>query len=89
MECLIGMLKKKFACLTNPSHYQPAEVCNIIKACVFLWNYGLITGDNKGYNPNTYVVRGKDELDRRLTPTMSGVTRREIVKEYLWDNKRN
>ena len=72
----------------NPSHYQPEEVCDIIKSCIFLWNFGLLSGDNKGYDPDAYIVNEKEELDAQLTPTMSGVTQREIVTEYLWKNKR-
>ena len=81
------MLKKKFPCLVNPSHYQPEVVCDIIKSCVFLWNFGLLSGDNKGYDPDEYVVTEKDELDRKLKPTLSGETRRQIVTEYLWNHK--
>ena len=87
VECVIGMLKKKFPVLRVTSHYQPDSVCDVIKACCFLWNYGLLTGDNKGYDPDTYVVSGKDELDASLRPTVSGEARREIVKQYPWDNK--
>ena len=43
----------------------------MIKAFVLLWNYGLVTGDNKGYDPNAYVVKDKEELATRLTLTMS------------------
>ena len=87
VECVIGMMKKKFACLTMPSFYQPSLVCDVIKACCFLWNFGLITADNKGYGPDTYVVKDQEELSEKLTPTASGEVRREIVKQYLWDNK--
>ena len=86
IECVFGMLKNKFPCLVNPSHYQPEEVCDIIKSCIFLWNFGLLSGDNKGYDPDAYIVNEKEELDAQLTPTMSGVTRREIVTEYLVKN---
>ena len=84
---MFGMLKKKFPCLVNPSHYQPEVVCDIIQSCVFLWNFGLLSSDNKGYDPDTYVVTEKEELDRRLKLTMSGETCREIVTEYLWNHK--
>ena len=46
-ECIIGMIKKKFPCLSVKSHYQPDVVIDVIKACCFLWNWGLLTGDNK------------------------------------------
>ena len=87
VECVIGMMKKKFACLTVAQHYQPDTVCNIIKACCFLWNYGLITGDNKGYDPDTFVVVDQETLVSQLKPSISSEARRELVREYLWANK--
>ena len=87
VECVFGMLKKKFPCLAIESHYQPEVVCDVIKSCMFLWNFGLLSGDNKGYKPENYIVTEKEDLDRKLTPTMSGITHREIVTEYLWKNK--
>ena len=87
VECVLGMLKKKFACLTVAQHYQSDTVCDIIKACCFLWNYGLLTGDNKGYDPDKFVIKDKDELMRKLKPSISGEARREVVREYLWSNK--
>ena len=87
VKCVIGMIKRKFPCLTVASHYQPEVVCDIIKACCFLWNYGLLTGDNKGYDPDKYVVKDIDDLKASLGNTTSGEVRREIVKQYLWDNK--
>ena len=87
VECVIGMLKKKFPVLKCTSHYQPDVACDVIKACCFLWNYGLLSGDNKGYDPDTFIVPEKDQLDGSLHPTVSGEARREIVKQYLWDQK--
>ena len=46
VECIFGMLKKKFPCLVNESCYQPEVVCDVIKSCIFLWNFGLLSGDN-------------------------------------------
>ena len=66
VECVIGQLKNKFSCLQTTSHYQPETVSLIIKACCFLWNFGLLTGDNKGYNPDQYVVDEHDKLNRKL-----------------------
>ena len=93
VECMIGQLKNKFACLKNTSHYQPEIVCHVIKACVFLWNFGLLTGDNKGYDPDQYIVEDEDKLERQLVQIQlndkdSGTARREVVKNYLWDHKR-
>ena len=79
--------QKKFPCLSVTSHYQPDAVCNVIKACCFLWNFGLLSGDNKGYDPDTYIVSGKDELDEELKASVAGEVCREIVKNYLWNNK--
>ena len=72
LQCVIDMMKKKFVYLTMPSHYQPEEVCGVIKACMFLWNCGLITGDNKGYDPYAFAVKDKEELNTRLSLTISG-----------------
>ena len=90
VECVIGQMKNKFACLKNTSHYQPDIVCNVIKACVFLWNFGLLTGDNIGYNPDQYVIEDADELDQKLSEVAdkeSGQARHEVLKNYLWQHK--
>ena len=63
VECVIGQLKNKFSCFQNTSHYQPEVVCNGIKACCFLWNFGLLTENNKGYDPNQYVVADHEVLN--------------------------
>ena len=84
VECVIGQEKNKFPCLKNTSHYQPEVVCDVIKACAFLWNFGLLTGDNKGYDPDKYIVQDHEVLNRALeNDTHSGVARREVIKEYL------
>ena len=36
----------------------------MIKACVFLWNFRLLTGDNKGYNPDHYVIEDAEKLEK-------------------------
>ena len=89
VECVIGQLKHRFRCLNKGLEYEPDKVCNIIRACCFLWNFGLITGDNAGYDPNSYVVPEKDELAARLMGTAGGCFMREEVKEYLWQHCRN
>ena len=66
------MMKKKFVYLTLPSHYQPEEVCGILKVCVFLWSCGLTTGDNKGYDPYVFAVKDKEKVNTRLSFTISG-----------------
>ena len=86
VECVIGQMKSKFACLKNTSHYQLEIVCNVIKACVFLWNFGLLTGDNKGYDPNLYVVKDAELLEQAfdgITDKESGVMHREVLKKLL------
>ena len=88
VECVIGQLKNKFSCLQNTSHYQPEVVCNVIKACCFLWNFGLLTGDNKGYDPDQFVVADHEVLNTSLEyDTSGGFTSREILKDYLWGHK--
>ena len=89
---MIGQLKNKFSCLQTTSHYQPEVVSLIIKACCFLWNFGLLTGDNKGYDPDQYVIDEHDKLNRKLmradADTDSGMARHEILKKYLWKHQR-
>ena len=70
---MIGMLKKKFPCLRTPLHYQPAEVCHIVKACGLLWNFGLLTGDNVGYDPDEYIVTDGHKLRNELNATTGGI----------------
>ena len=85
VECIIGQWKNKFSCLQNTSHYQPEVVTTVIKACAFLWNFGLLTGDNKGYDPDTYVVPDHDELNLALQSvrdTESGCARRQVLTIY-------
>ena len=62
-------------------------MCLIICACCFLWNFGLITGDNAGYDPDNYVVPQKDELDACIMAMAGGHFVREEVMEYLWRNR--
>ena len=80
---MIGMIKKKFPCLSKIIQYQPDAVTNIIKACCFLWNLGLLTGDNAGFNPDEFVVPQHDEFNARLNPTMGGRMMRKEVCQYL------
>ena len=89
MECVIGQKKKKFPCLATKIHYQPEEVVHIVRACVFLWNFGLITGDNEGYHPDDYVIEDEYKLNEDLYAgaTRGGVHRRNTLCRYLWSHK--
>ena len=87
VECVIGMLKKKFPVLATPIHYQPLEVCHIVKACAFLWNFGLLTGDNAEYDPDKFVVNDGDELKNELSATTGGTVHRNALCCYLWSHK--
>ena len=87
VECVIGMLKKKFPVLATPIHYQPKEVCHIVKACAFLWNFGLLTGDNAGYDPDKFVVEDGDQLKNELSATTGGTVHRNALCRYLWAHK--
>lgn len=88
MECVIGMMKKKFPCLSKRIDYQPEKVAHIIRACAFLWNFGLLTGDNKGYDPDLFVVEDEIQLRQDLRSTADGRLRRDILCDYLWDHRR-
>ena len=84
VECVIGQEKNKFPVLKTTSHYQPEVVCDVIKSCAFLWNFGLLTGDNKGYDPDKYIIQDQAEFNRAIdNDTHSGVARREVIKNYL------
>ena len=87
VECVFGQMKWKFNCLKSTLQYQPDAVVNIIKACAFLWNWGLITGDNFGYHPDKYVVDDEDAFDAKLQATYSGRLRRDAIRDYLWAHK--
>ena len=89
MEQTIGKLKRKFPVLTKGIAYDPEVVTDIIKACCFLWNYGILSGANQGFNPDLYIVEDKDELDANLDPTEGGRVQREKVAAYLWQHKNN
>ena len=80
-------MKCKFGCLTKTIQYQPWKVCKIIKACGFFWNFGILTGDNKGYDPDEYVIKDKREFDEEIEATFGGCLWREALKKYLWANK--
>lgn len=88
VECVIGMMKRKFPCLSKRIDYQPDKVAKIIKSVAFLWNFGLIAGDNKGYDPDLYVVEDEDDLRAELQSTAAGRMRRDLLADYLWDHKR-
>lgn len=81
------MLKRKFACLSKKLDYQPAKVSKIIRSCAFLWNFGLLCGDNKGYDPELYVVEDENDLIADLNATPGGRIRRDLLTEYLWQHK--
>ena len=65
-------MKCKFPVLTKKIQYQPDFVCNVVKACDFLWNLGILTGDNKGYNPDEFPVEDEDALIDKIAGTPGG-----------------
>ena len=87
VECVFGQLKRKFQYLTKCPDYDPAQMVIIVKACIFLWNYGLLCGDNKGYMPDEFPVVDQDDLDARIAVSAGGRLVRDIVCQYLWDHK--
>ena len=89
VECVFGQIKRKFACLSKRPDYRPEEMVNIIKSCIFLWNFGLLCGDNQGYGPDDFVVEDQEKLDDEITASEGGCIVRDIVAKYLWDHKRN
>ena len=87
MECVFGQIKRKFQVLTKRPDYDPSVMVVIIKACIFLWNYGLLCGDNKGYMPDDYPIEDLQELDDKITASEGGRLIRDIVSDYLWEHK--
>ena len=87
VECVFGQLKRKFQCLCKRPDYSPNQMISIIKSCIFLWNYGLLCGDNKGYMPDKFVVEDQDELDARIAASAGGRIVRDIVCDYLLAHK--
>ena len=84
---MIGQMKCKFPVLTKKIQYQPDFVCNVVKACDFLWNLGILTGDNKGYNPDEFPVEDEDALIDKIAGTPGGRHVRERVCNYLWAHR--
>ena len=87
VEQVIGMIKKKFPCLCKKIQYQPDVVCDIVKAVGFLWNIGILTGNNKGYDPDQFVVEDEEDLKERLEASPGGRLVRNVVCNYLWDHR--
>ena len=87
IECVFGQMKRKFPCLTKVPEYEVATTVHIIRACVFLWNWGLICGDNKGYNPDEFIIEDKETLMQNMGATITGDLRRDTICRYLWSNK--
>ena len=87
VECVFGQLKCKFACLSKRPDIDPKQMVHVIRACVFLWNLGIITGDNKGYSPEDYVVEEEAKLNNDISASEGGKIVRDIVADYLWKHK--
>lgn len=85
---MIGMMKCKFPCLSKRIDYQPEKVAKIIRSVAFLWNFGILTGDNKGYDPDLYVVEDEEQLRDELQSTAAGRVRRDLLADYLWEHRR-
>ena len=66
---------------------DPEHMVTVIRACVFLWNFGLITGDNKGYSPEEFVVEEQAKLNSDISVSEGGKIICDIVANYLWKHK--
>ena len=84
---MFGQIKRKFACLLKRPDLNPKEMVSVVHTCVFLWNFGLITGDNKGCSPDEFVVEEQQALDEKITDSEGGKIIRDIVANYLWKHK--
>ena len=87
VECIFGQLKHKFAVLSKRPDISPVMMIQVVKACAFLWNYGLLCGDNVGYNPDDYVVSDEEHLNASITASEGGKIVRDVVRDYLWSHK--
>ena len=87
VECVFGQVKRKFACLSKRPDLSPFMMVQVVKACAFLWNFGLICGDNLGYNPDDYVVTDQEVLNTKIGASEGGKLVRDVVRDYLWKNK--
>ena len=87
VECVFRQLKYKFACLSKRPDYDPVQMVPIIKACIFLWNFGLLVRNNKGYNPDEFVVEDIEELNASIDPTAGARVVHDLVCDYLWQHK--
>ena len=59
----------------------------VVKACALYWNFGLLTGDNVGYDPDSFIVEDGDDLKNELSATMGGTVRCNALCHYLWSHK--
>ena len=84
VECVFGQVKGKFACLSKCPDYQPDDMVHVVKACFFLWNFGLLCRDNKGYNPDDYVIDEEQQLNQSIEASVGGKIVCDIVCQYLW-----
>ena len=87
VECVFGQVKRKFACLSKRPDISPYMMVQVVKACGFLWNFGLLCVDNVGYNPDDYVVTDQENLNTKIAASEGGKLVRDIVHDYLWKNQ--
>ena len=87
VECMFEQLKREFACLTKRPDLEPHHMVTVIRACIFLWNFSLITGDNKGYSPEEFVVEEQHQLNTDISASKGGKVVHDIVANYLWKHK--
>ena len=89
VECVFGQLKKKFQVLTKKQDYTPEMMCKIVRACAFLWNFGILTGDNKGYCPEDFIIEDEDVLDGldQEGETLRGALVHDKMCHYLWEHQ--
>ena len=81
------MFKGKFPVLGKKMKYQPKMATKIIRACATLWNYGILVGDNAGYNPDTSTEIPDifEDLDPDAAEGTEGGTRkRRELAQRMW-----
>ena len=69
--------------LIKKINYQPDFVCDCHQSLWFLWNLGILSGDNKGYNLEEYPIAYEAELKEDITSTPGGQFVHEKMCSYL------
>ncbi|XP_052799284.1 putative nuclease HARBI1 [Mya arenaria] len=82
IEQSLGILKRRFLCLSYGLRVEPDFCCTIIVACVFLHNFGLSNGDT--LDPNDDFNDDQPEVQLNFEGTRNGLLYRDILAEQYF-----